>query len=170
MPYKNHQDYLDQQERVRTKRLATKPKYYCPICSNQFFKIKGRTKATSCTDCYSKYRSLYSLLSSAKYRAQEKDLEFNLDITWAIAQPSKCPHTGIELTYTNNGKNYANRVPSTASIDKINPLGGYTKDNCEIVCWWYNCAKQQFTTEQVYNLCKAVVDTSDTLHAQSVEN
>jgi hypothetical protein len=46
----------------------------------------------------------------------------------------------------------------TATIDKIDPRKGYTKDNCRVICWWYNCAKQQHTDEVMLNMCKAVIN------------
>lgn len=43
------------------------------------------------------------------------------------------------------------------SLDKIDPSGGYTKSNVQVVCWWYNASKQQFTDAEVLTLCEAVV-------------
>lgn len=58
---------------------------------------------------------------------------------------------------------------TTASIDKIDANKGYTKDNCEIVAWWYNCAKQTYSNKEVYDFCKMVVSTYDTNPVQNVE-
>lgn len=138
----------------------------CPVCSEEFYLVKGRTKANSCSTCYTKYRSLYSLLSSAKSRAKKKNLEYDLDIVWALNQPTVCPHTGMPMTYTNNGKTYAERLPTTASIDRVDPTKGYIKNNCQIISWWFNAAKQRFSLSQVVQLCQQVVNTYTTHNAQ----
>ena len=79
-----------------------------------------------------------------------------------------CPKTGLVFTYKENGNNYGNRAPTTPSVDKIDPSKGYTIDNCQIVCWWYNVAKHQFTNEVVLELCQRVVTTSKIQSAQNV--
>lgn len=43
------------------------------------------------------------------------------------------------------------------TIDKIDPTKGYTKDNCLIVCWWYNVTKQRYSDTEVLQLCKQVI-------------
>ena len=53
--------------------------------------------------------------------------------------------------------------------NKINPSLGYTKENCQVVCWWYNVSKQTFTNEEVLWLCKRVVSVSETQHAPDAE-
>lgn len=140
----------------------------CPICHSEFFLRYGRNKATSCATCYDKYRSLYNLIHAAKHRAKVKNIEFNLDIEWAISQPTVCPKTGFKLTYKDNGKDYRDRSPYAASIDKINPNLGYTKNNCAIVCWWYNVSKQRFTDEEVLKFCTALVENSTKHNVQNV--
>jgi len=41
--------------------------------------------------------------------------------------------------------------------DKIDPSKGYTKDNCRVVCWWYNLAKSIYSDEVVLDLMKTTV-------------
>ena len=162
MPYKDKDKiYLRQQEK-------RKPPRECPCCGELYRYVQGRTKAQACVECYTKYRSLYSLLQSSKYRANKRGLEYDLDLDWILAQGSTCKKTGVPLSFTNNGVNYASRGPYTASIDKIDPNGGYTKNNCQLVSWWYNVSKQQFTEEQVYQLCKQLVDTHTMIAALNV--
>ncbi len=141
---------------------------YCPVCHEQFFLVRGRSKANSCSECYGLYRPLYTLIHCAKYRAKKNNSEFNLDIHWAIEQPRICPKTNLPLSYSDNGNNYGVRNPLAASIDKIDSKKGYTKDNCQIVCWWYNVSKQDFKEERIIDLCRAVVNTFDTKAAQDV--
>lgn len=162
MPYKNKEDYIKAYQTRNLKRALSKPVMHCVVCNREYKYKQGRSKSEACEECYTKYRSLYNLIHSAKYRAGKAGLEFDLDIQWAINQPNVCKYTGMELTYTNNGKNYTDRKPQTASIDKIDPTKGYTKDNCQIISWWFNCAKQQFSTKEVIELCAKVVNTCTT--------
>lgn len=47
--------------------------------------------------------------------------------------------------------------PFAPSIDRINNDLGYTKDNCQMVVWIYNCSKNVFTNEDLYKMCKAFI-------------
>jgi hypothetical protein len=166
MPYKNKQDYLNHLQEKRLNYKSTASPKQCPVCSKEFFLVKGRTKASACIDCYKQYRSLYNLLAAAKFRSTKKNLEYDLDINWAIKQSKICPKTGFPLSYLDNGKDFSIRSPYAASIDKVDPSQGYTKSNCQIVCWWYNVSKQTFTDKQVEKLCRAVVNTLDIVNAR----
>lgn len=99
---------------------------------------------------------------------ENSHLEFNLTLDWILNMGTVCPKTGLVFTYKENGNNYGNRAPTTPSVDKIDPSKGYTIDNCQIVCWWYNVAKHQFTNEVVLELCQRVVTTSKIQSAQNV--
>jgi len=163
MPFNTKEKLLAYRE---SKKVPVKPCLCCGIAEQH----RKSRKSQACSTCYKKYRNLYNLLRSAKYRADTRYLEFDLDIEWAIKQPSVCPKTGVKLTYSENGKDYSNRQPTAASIDKIDASKGYTKDNCAIVCWWYNVSKQQYDDNMVYKLCKQVVDTYEMKDAPSVRN
>lgn len=47
--------------------------------------------------------------------------------------------------------------PFSPSIDKIDPKGSYTKDNCQVVCFIYNVAKGEFTHDDVMRLAKSLI-------------
>jgi len=61
------------------------------------------------------------------------------DLTW----PTHCPVLGIELDYT--GKDYA----SSWSIDKFDPLKGYTPSNVNIISRLANTIKSNATGAQI---------------------
>lgn len=72
------------------------------------------------------------LLGSARHRARNKDLPFDLDIEWIEraledALASGCPYLGIPVVL-NGGKR-----DNSPSVDQIIPDGGYTKLNT-VVC------------------------------------
>ena len=81
----------------------------------------------------------------------------SVDFIYAAIKDGVCPKTGLQFNIIEKGKNYRDRHPLTPSIDKIDPMMGYTEDNIQIVCWWYNLAKSRLTDQEVLELCKAVV-------------
>jgi hypothetical protein len=71
---------------------------------------------------------------------------------------SGCPRTGIKFKkLLQANSDYSNRDPWSPSVDKIDPTKGYTKDNVQIVSWWYNVSKQQFTDDEVLEFCQKVI-------------
>ena len=114
-------------------------------------------KRTRCDSCYGEHRQATTLLHAASQRAKSRGIGFDLDLEWVRGGlRSGCPMTG-EKYVIGQGTNYSNRHPLTPSIDKVNPKLGYTKDNCRVVSWFYNMAKQQWSDEEVLELCKKIV-------------
>jgi hypothetical protein len=70
------------------------------------------------------------LLANAKYRAEKKNLAFDLDLDWVIRNlsPMKCQISTLPIDIT-----HSSVMPNSPSIDKINPFKGYTKDNCRVI-------------------------------------
>lgn len=65
-----------------------------------------------------------------------------------------CEATGIPFDLSKpNGE----RKPFSPSIDQIEPKGGYTKDNTQVVCWIYNAAKGTWGHEDVVKLARALI-------------
>ena len=94
---------------------------------------------------------------SAKKNATAKGLEFSLttsDLTelWN-EQNGKCALSGVELGYIGSGW-------CSASIDRIDPLKGYTIDNVQWTCWRVNDAKANMTNTDFVNMCTAIASTS----------
>lgn len=79
---------------------------------------------------------------------------FTITKKWILNKIEKgyCEVTGIkfnlELTKTT-------KRPFAPSIDKKNPNGFYTKENCQVVCFIYNVAKGEFTHDDVLKLSNA---------------
>ena len=69
-------------------------------------------------------------------------------------QDGKCALTGITLTRI-TGKG---RVPTNASIDRIDPGGPYIKENIQLVCSIVNQFRGDLEVEQFLWWCKKVVD------------
>ncbi len=78
-----------------------------------------------------------NLLCAAKSRAQRGNMAYSLSLAWGIARwTGRCEVTGDEFVP-------GDRVPGpySPSIDKIDPLGGYTKENCRFVTMRFNSTK-----------------------------
>lgn len=87
------------------------------------------------------YRSKYPeahLLTKAKNRAKELGIEFDLTIE-DIVIPDRCPYLDIPI-FNSAGTGVSN-PPNTASIDRINPDKGYTRDNVIVVSYLANAVK-----------------------------
>lgn len=82
-----------------------------------------------------KKRSVY-FLYSIKQSAKKQKLLFNLDKEWIKEKFEKgiCEVTGIKFDM----ENY--RSANSPSVDRINPKGNYTKDNCRVILWSLNKA------------------------------
>lgn len=133
----------------------------CIICGVNHNEGRNRPQL-ACVDCYPLYRRSLNILKSAEHRAHKKGLEFDLDLDWVVRKlKGKCPKLGFRFRFDYSGAGYKDRHPLTPSIDKIDPCKGCTKDNCQIVCWWYNVSKQRFTEEMMDNLCRLYVHYQD---------
>ena len=82
------------------------------------------------------------LCRSARKRAKEKNLKFDLTPS-DIVIPEKCPVLGIELK-----KGDARMIDGSPTIDRIDPLKGYTKDNICVISNRANRIKSDGTIEE----------------------
>jgi len=128
----------------------------CKECLTEFTP-SGRISAY-CVTCYPAQRRASSLLSASRSRANKQNLSSSLTKEWIVERiRNPCPRTGVTFDLKSESTGYGDRGPYIPSLDKIDPSGGYTADNVQVVCWWYNAAKQRFTDNEVMDLCKKVV-------------
>lgn len=142
----------------------------CPLCGAEHNSFYTKGKSDVCPTCYPLHRQAYQLWHAALYRSKRGNLGFDidvLDIYKQLKQP--CPKTGHQFVLNEKGQNIGNRNPYSPSLDKIDPTKGYTKDNCRVVCWWYNVTKQRYSDEEVLNLCKQIVSSSEMKPVQNVD-
>lgn len=83
------------------------------------------------------------LLWAAKRRANTLNLEFNLELS-DIVVPTHCPILKIPLVST---RPRGDSRKDIASIDRIDPTKGYTKDNIEVISWLANTMKSNASPE-----------------------
>lgn len=99
------------------------------------------------------------LISNAKGRSKDPqktrgNSEFNLTEAWVKEQikkqGGKCPYTGVPYSY-DPGKSWHGRCgnPRRPSINRLNPMQGYTMDNCEVTSNWWNSAIKSWQIREI---------------------
>lgn len=86
--------------------------------------------------------------SASKRHSLKSNLGFDLTREWIDARlnAGECELTGIKFDM--EGK----RTRHTPSIDRINPSGGYTQNNCRIVLWSINRALCDYGLEYMLDI------------------
>jgi hypothetical protein len=98
-----------------------------------------------------------------QYRCKSKKLglPFDLTVEWFKERLARgiCEATGLLMQPLNAGDSPAKRArsPWVASVDRIDPQGGYTQNNARLVVWLYNAAKSNYTDQDVLRLAFAVI-------------
>ena len=128
--------------------------YKCYFCKeekprDQFSKNKSKKlginrECKSCRKIYDANRKPeIILLKSAKSRARQKKLEFNLTLD-DVTIPEFCPVLGIKLERSANvaGDN-------SPSLDRIDNSKGYIKGNVAVISWRANTLKSSGTEEEI---------------------
>lgn len=108
---------------------------WCRSCHKEYSRIQRETNPFQIT------------CSKAKNRAKEKGLPFDIDVTYlASIWTGICPVLGIPIEI---GKGERKSNYDSASLDKINPLLGYTKGNVIWMSMRANLIKQNATSDEV---------------------
>lgn len=128
----------------------------------------GRPKLLPEED-YPLQRRAYNILATIKNRCKNKKLDFDLDLEWVLSRiKNKCEVTGLKFVLYTVGQGYGTRHALAPSVDRIDPRKGYTKDNCRVVIWWFNCAKQRYSDIDLWHLCDLVVNSLNIHNVPSV--
>ena len=86
---------------------------------------------------------LNRLFNAARYRAKQNGLAFSITKDWLKKRFDRCQgmceQTGdvFDLKFLDDHRN-----PYAPSLDQIKPGAGYTTNNVQIVCWWWNSFKE----------------------------
>lgn len=88
--------------------------------------------------------------------------QFDLDIEWVLQQrelqKNQCFYTGLSMVWSTGLIDENKRInPQAVTIERINSLGNYTKNNCVLSCWWANCAKSCGPIDELVDLSFEVV-------------
>ncbi len=153
----------------------------CHVCGREDYKarpywVKGKygshTKSCGCDKTYFKqqtgrnsskfkgYKEMNSYyLSNAKRRAKKSEMDFNLNskFLWDLflKQKRKCALSGEDIKFSPTNHR---RSEGTASLDRIDSNGGYTKNNVQWVHKHINNLKMEFTQKEFFEWCKKVVE------------
>ena len=108
-----------------------------------------------CKPCAAENRRLYDaknptakLLTKAKQRAKDKNIEFNITID-DIVIPEYCPVLSIKLE-----RGDGVFTQSSPSLDRIDSTKGYVKGNVEVISFRANNLKGDATPEELALLYK----------------
>lgn len=157
MPYKNpeaRKNYLKKYDKKRWEQNKSilndrhkKWKNINPEKSKQY-KEKWRN-----IHYFDEKRIIGEMLTSAKRRANKKNIEFNLQIS-DIKIPAVCPVLGIKIFKIKNKLH-----DGSPSLDRIDPNKGYTKDNTHVISYRANSIKRDATLtelEKIYTYFKNI--------------
>jgi len=76
----------------------------------------------------------------------------------AYRETGICPRTGFKFDLSPHTEHHRN--PFSPSIDRVDGAKGYIKGNIQIVCSWYNIAKNEYSDAQMLKFCQAVIDAA----------
>ncbi len=98
------------------------------------------------------------LFHKARGRAKQKGLEFELTVEWVQERLSRghCEVSRLPFEYDLGTSDKAN--PWSPTIDRRDSAIGYTIENCRLVVWAYNAAKNSWSDEVVLKLAEALTE------------
>ena len=90
-------------------------------------------------------------LNAVRARSRKKQQPCGIDEDWLYANaPETCPLLGIALRFNNTASFF-----DSATVDRKNSDGGYTKDNCWIISMKANRIKTDATIEELEQVAKS---------------
>jgi hypothetical protein len=102
------------------------------------------------------------LVVQIKARAKRKGLKFDLTVEFLeqllSEQGGTCYLTNQPLTPSVGGGGLRSTGANVATVDRLNSLEGYTRDNVKLCSYIANTAKNRFTLEEFLMFCKQVVE------------
>lgn len=119
----------------------------------QEYHLKNKDKASErMKKNYSENKNKY-ILRGIKSRAKRLGVDFDLSVD-DIEGPEFCPILGVKLV--RGGHTTKDNSPS---VDRINPSGGYTKDNIQIISNKANMMKNNASPDELRKFAEWVLNT-----------
>ncbi len=108
------------------------------------------------------YRGAH-LIQAARKKSNTRNWPFDLDVPWVQSRidAGRCEMTGILFDLGPPNGYRAN--PLAPSLDRKNPKGYYTKDNCQVVCWFVNHIKSEWSKEDAIRFATLFLKHADKL-------
>lgn len=117
-------------------------------------------RAIFCTRCRAHRHAAQVLIANSYERSRQKGLEHSLTDEWVRDRlAGGCEVTGLPFVLFRSGQRGITHAHSP-SLDRINPMRGYTTDNTRLVVLMFNRAKGINTDEEFFELCRTIVNTS----------
>lgn len=124
---------------------------HCVKCHEENWRERpnGTRQCRTCSNRNRAERPAKARFRSLRHRAEEKGLEFTIDID-DLEIPDVCPVLGIPIERTRGGPPAEN----SPSVDRIDNTKGYTKDNVHVISFRANRLKNNATPDEL----RAVAD------------
>lgn len=105
-------------------------------------------------------------VSSARTRARESDIPFDLTDEWGAARwTGKCELTGIPFRIV---RGVGTKI-FAPSLDRIIPSLGYVQSNCRFILFCVNAFKHNGTDEQMYAVADALMKARHLRDSESID-
>ncbi len=126
--------------------------YMCRACKTEMT-TNSRSKSTASLRGIILYR-----LTSIKNRAKVHGLEFDLDADFITElwnnQLGRCYYSGREMKWVSSGTGGSTK--STFSVDRVDPNGGYTRDNVVLCLNHVNSMKSNLSRTEFLQLVSEI--------------
>lgn len=136
------------QKRIRLKNSLDPEKKKKAKAYSQKYSKNNKEKRNEYSRNYHKKNLEKTLLRGAKYRAQKRDLEINIELA-DIVVPEKCPILNIPII-RGEGK----VLPNSPTLDRIDSRKGYVKGNIQVISFRANTVKNDLLLEEIELLYK----------------
>lgn len=153
-----------ERERKRKKRLSlglpARGKHIRPIRTKEQVDISKKKSLQRLRKWRMEYTDLNiekKLLWSARRRAKQKGIDCYITETDIIV-PTHCPILGMLLVPSQRRGSIRRDI---ATLDRVDPTKGYTKDNIEVISWLANTMKNNATPEQLITFSKEMLKRYD---------
>lgn len=121
-------------------------------------RIKARSASFAQRHKYDPEYRIRRLVDAAKWRAKRYGIAFDIDASFVLGlfteQEGLCSITKMPMTF----KQVRGRSITNVSIDRINPISGYTKGNVRLVCDIVNIMKSTLSDVELVDWCQKILD------------
>jgi hypothetical protein len=110
-----------------------------------------------------------SLLSNARKRCKEKEIELHLTQEWVEEHLVRgtCEITGLHFCFEPPDQK-ATRRWDAPSLDRIDKDKHYTKENTRVILWAVNCALAEYGTKIMLPILKAMVKGIESANKKTI--
>ena len=103
---------------------------------------------------------LKSRMEASRKRSVKQGVPFTICNGWLDSQlkeqGNRCAITGLKFRVDRD-----KHAPFAPSVDRIKGSLGYTPENCRIVCYIANCARNQFTDDDLLTMACGIVTEAE---------